>query len=167
MAPAREIRASRLVEAPQNELFDFLENLDNHWRLADDFIDVLALERDADGRADGGRVRMRGPMGVSRQAATKVLAADAPHQMLGMAEVGPRTRGFVRWKLHGDGGGTRVRLEATIDRVGWLDRVLLVLGGRAWLERRFDAVLGRLPERFAARATAVEGRQSQSGGRKS
>jgi Polyketide cyclase / dehydrase and lipid transport len=167
MAPARDIRASRLVEAPQDELFDFLANLDNHWRLADRFIDVLALERDADGRADGGRVRMRGPLCVRREAATQVLAADPPQQMLGMAEVGRRTRGFVRWKLRGEEDGTHVRLEATIDRVGWLDWVLLVLGGRAWLERRFDALLGRLPETFAARATAVEGQQAQLGGRKS
>src|SRR5215207_8673887 len=34
MAPAREIAASRLVAAPQDELFDFLANLENHWRLA-------------------------------------------------------------------------------------------------------------------------------------
>jgi hypothetical protein len=146
MALGREIRASRLVESPQGELFDFLADLENHWRLADRFIDVLTLEREADGRAHGGRVRMRGPLGVRRTAATQVLAADPPHQMLGLAEVGPRTRAFVRWKLRGGEGGTRVRLEATIDRVGWLDRVLLVLGGRAWLERRFSAVLGRLAE---------------------
>jgi Polyketide cyclase / dehydrase and lipid transport len=167
MARAREIRASRQVEASQDELFDFLANLDNHWRLADGFVDVLALERDADGHAAGARVRMRGPLGVRREAATQVLAADPPHQMLGVAEVGRRTRAFVRWKLRGAEGGTRVRLEATVDRVGWLDRILLVLGGRRWREGRFSAVLGRLVETFAARVTAAERRQEQLGGRKS
>ena|SRR5215207_329879 len=117
MAPAREIAASRLVAAPQDELFDFLANLENHWRLADRFIDVIALERGADRRVNGARVRMRGPLGVRREAATQVLAADPPQQMLGVADVGRRTRAFVRWKLRGGEGGTRVRLEATIDRV--------------------------------------------------
>jgi uncharacterized protein YndB with AHSA1/START domain len=172
MAPDQEIRASRLVNAPQDELFDFLVDLENHWRLADRFIDVLTLEREAGGRAHGGRVRIRGPLGVRRTAATQVLAADPPQQILGAAEVGRRTRAFVRWKLGGGDGGTRVRLEATIDRIGWLDRVLLVLGGLAWLERRFSGVLGRLAEMFPPRATAVEGhgaspQRAQLRGRKS
>jgi hypothetical protein len=123
---------------------------------------VLTLERDADGRAHGGRVRTRGPLGVRRTATTQVLAADPPQQLFGVAEVGRGTRAFVRWKLRGGEDGTRVRLEATIDRVGWIDRVLLVLGGRAWLEQRFSAVLGRLAETFPARVTAVESHDETS-----
>lgn len=149
MPPDPEIRASRLVEAPQDEVFELLGDLGNHWRLADRFIDVVTLERDAGGRAHGGRVRMRGPLAVRRTAATQVLAADAPRQLVGMAEVGRRTRAFVRWKLSEREGGTGVRLEATIDRLGWLDRLLLLLGGRRWLERRFRSVLDRLAEHFA------------------
>jgi hypothetical protein len=94
-------------------------------------------------------VRMRGPLGVWRTAATQVLAADPPQQMVGLAEVGRRTRAFVRWKLTEAEGGTAVRLEATIDRVAWLDRLPLLLGGRTWLKRRFGAVLDRLAEHFA------------------
>lgn len=93
---------------------------------------------------------MRGPFGVGRTAATRVLAAEAPRLMVGTAELGRRTRAFVRWKLGVGDGGTRVRLEATIERMGWLDRLLLVLGGRAWLERRFAAVLRRLTEDVSA-----------------
>jgi uncharacterized protein YndB with AHSA1/START domain len=144
MPPSREIRASRLVRTSRVELFDFLADLEHHWRLADRFIEVLTLERDADGVAHGGHVRMRGPLGPRRTAATQVLAADPPQQLVGEADVGRRTRAFVRWRLTAREGGTEVRLEATVDRAGWLDRLLLVLGGRAWLERRFAAVLGRI-----------------------
>ena len=146
MPAGREIRASRLVQAPQEEVFEFLADLENHWRLADRFVGVLTLDREAGGPAHGGRVCMRGPLGVRRTAATRVLAADPPQQMVGVAELGRRTRAFVRWKLSEGEGGTGVRLEATADRVGWLDRLLLVLGGRAWLERRFRAVLDRLAD---------------------
>jgi hypothetical protein len=149
VGPGREIRASRLVNAPQGEVFDFLADLENHWRLADRFIDVLTLERVEGGRAHRGRVRIRGPLGVGRTAVTQVLAADPPQRMVGVAEVGRRTRAFIRWKLDEREGGTRVRLEATIDRLDWLDRLLLLLGGRRWLERRFRSVLDRLAEHFA------------------
>jgi uncharacterized protein YndB with AHSA1/START domain len=145
----REIRASRRVDTAQEELFEFLADLRNRWRLADRFIDVLALEREAGGPAHGGRVRMRGALGVRRTAATRVLAADPPQQMVGVAELGRRTRAFVRWKLSAGDGATCVRLQASVDRLGWLDRLLLLLDGRAWLERGFRSVLERLAEYFA------------------
>jgi len=151
MSPRREIGASRLVEAPQEEVFDFLADLENQWRLADRFIEVLTLEREAGGPAHCGR----GPLGVRRMAATRVLAADPAQQMVGVAELGCRTRAFVRWKLSEGEGGTRVWLEATVDRTGWLDRLLLVLGGRAWLQRRFWAVLDRLAEAFRSKGDGV------------
>ena len=157
MAGEADIAAIGIVRAPPEEVFGFLSDLENHWRLADRFIVVVNLERGPDGRARGGRVRMRGPLGLSRTATTSVLAADVPGRMLGVAEVGGRTRAFVRWKLSGVGGRTRVRLDATIDRTGWVDRLLLLLGGHTWLERRFSAVLRRLGERFSSAATDDEG----------
>ena len=156
MGREADIVASALVAAPPNQVFDFLADLGNHWRLADRFIEVVQLDRAPDGRANGGRVRMRGPFGVGRTAATRVLAAEAPRLLVGTAELGRRTRAFVRWKLGVGDGGTRVRLEATIERVGWLDRLMLMLGGRAWLERRFVAVLQRLAERFSGDAARIE-----------
>ncbi len=94
-------------------------------------------------------MQMRGPLGLRRTATTRVLAAEAPHLVVGTAQVGHMTRAFVRWKLSWSNGATRVRLEATIHQAGLLDWLLLVLGGRAWLKRRFGAVLERLAERFS------------------
>jgi hypothetical protein len=155
----REIRASRLVEAPREGAFAFLADLENHWRLADRFIDVLSLDRQRDGRAHGGRVRMRGPLGVRRTAGTRVLAADPPQQIVGVADVGRRTRAFVRWKLSEGEDATGVLLEAAIDRLGALDRLLLLLGGRAWLARRFRAVLDQLAEHFERDQSEREARR--------
>jgi len=156
VARAADLAASAVVPAPADQVFHFLADLENHWRLADRFIEVVQLDRAADGRTNGGRVRMRGPLGVRRTASTRVVAAVAPQLMVGTAELGRRTRAFVRWKLSTSDGGTRVRLEATIDRTGAIDRLMLALGGRAWLERRFSAVLQRLAERFAAGAPRIE-----------
>jgi uncharacterized protein YndB with AHSA1/START domain len=139
-----EIRAVTIVPAAPQAVFEFLADLENHWRLADRFIEVVDLERDSDGRAHGGRVRMRGPLGLRRTAATRVLAAEPPQLIVGLAEIGLGTRAYVRWRLAPQAGATRVTLEAAIDRVGPLDRVALALGGRRWLKRRLDTVVARL-----------------------
>jgi hypothetical protein len=97
-------------------VFGFLADLENHWLLADRFVEVLTLERAEVGRANGARVRLRRPLGVRRTAATQVLAADPPQGMASVADVGRRTRAFVRWKLRDGDGGTAIRLEAVIDR---------------------------------------------------
>lgn len=154
MAGDVEIAATGLVPAPAPEVFGFLADLENHWLLADRFIEVVRLQRGPHGRADGGRVRLRGPLWVRRTAATRVLAPDPPRSMVGVAELGGGTRAFVRWELSGMDRATRVRLEATIERTGRLDRILLRLGGRSWLERRFGAVLQRLARRFLAASAA-------------
>jgi hypothetical protein len=129
------------VAAGGEPLFELLADLENHWRLAAGFIEVETLDWDEEGRSVGGRVRMRGPLGLRRTATTRVLAADPERGLVGMAEIGSRTRAFVRWRLRPAGSGTDVRLEATVDRAGLLDGLLLRLGGRRWLERRFAGAL--------------------------
>src|SRR4029453_8802813 len=50
---------------------------------------------------------------------------------------------------------TDVTLSAELEEATPLDRLLLALGGRAWLQRRFASVLGRLADLFAPGA-AIE-----------
>jgi Polyketide cyclase / dehydrase and lipid transport len=133
---AAHISASGLVPAGREAVFAFLSRLDNHWRVADRWIDVVSL----DGGSTGGRVRVRGPLGLRRTARTRVLVARPPECMEGSADLG-RTRGRVRWTLRDAPGGTLVRLEAWVERAGPADRLLLALGGRAWLRRRFAATV--------------------------
>jgi hypothetical protein len=39
-------------------------------------------------------------------------------------------------------------LSAEVEHAATPDRLLLALGGRAWMARRFDAILARLGEQF-------------------
>jgi hypothetical protein len=74
--------------------------------------------------------------------------------MCGSAEVGHTTRARVTWTLAPEGEGTRVRLAAEVIEAGWLDRVLLALGGAAWMRAHFGAVISRLDGATASGASA-------------
>jgi hypothetical protein len=142
--------AEREIAAPAGTLFAYLADLEQHWQLADRFIEVVSLERPPPGGpARGGVVRMCGPLGLRRTARTQVADVHAPTRLSGTAQVGA-TVATVSWWLEPLGERTRVRLEATVVRASPLDRVLLALGGGRWLARRFRAILATLERRVAA-----------------
>jgi uncharacterized protein YndB with AHSA1/START domain len=146
---ANRIAAERVVAASPQVVFAFLADLENHWLLTDRFIEVLTLERPpGDGPAKGGTVRMRGPLGLGRTVRTRVVEAVPARAIAGTASVGRRTEAHVRWTLTPESRGTRVRLDATIERLGRAERVLLAAGGRLWLERRFVSILQTLARRI-------------------
>jgi hypothetical protein len=142
------IESVAVVPRRREELFDFLASLQNHWLLADRWIEVVSLDRPPAAEArepfDRGEVVIRGPLGVHRRASTRVLTANRPALLEGVADVGHGTRASVSWVLEEHPGGTRVRLSATVLEAGRLDRLLLGLGGRLWLRRRFARVLAAL-----------------------
>jgi uncharacterized protein YndB with AHSA1/START domain len=147
---ATRIAAERVVAASPPVVFAFLADLENHWLLADRFVEVLTLERPpGGGPASGGTVKMRGPLGLRRTARTRVVEADPPRRIAGSALMGGRTEALVRWTLNPVGEGTLVRLEATVERVAALEAFLLAAGGRRWLERRFASILETLAGRVA------------------
>ncbi|HEY2603880.1 MAG TPA: SRPBCC family protein [Thermoleophilaceae bacterium] len=138
------VNATRLIQAERVRVFGFLSDLDNHWQLADGAISVVSVEP-----GGGGRVRMRGPLGVRRTAITNVDEIDPPRAIAGHARVGAVTRARVTWELEPSGqGATAVTLKATVEEAAPLDRLLLAAGGRAWLESRFERILATLAERF-------------------
>ena len=91
----------------------------------------------------GGRILIRGPLGITREARTEVVETEAPSRLVGRAVLGT-TVGEVAWKTLPDGGGSLVSLSAEVERASAADRLLLGLGGRAWLRRRFANVLETL-----------------------
>jgi hypothetical protein len=147
---ATRIAAERVVAASPPVVFAFLADLESHWLLTDRFVEVLTLERPpGGGPAHGGTVRIRGPLWLGRTARTGVVERDPPRSIAGSAVVGTGTEALVRWTLDPVGERTLVRLEATIERVAGLERLLLAAGGRGWLERRFTSILETLERRVA------------------
>ena len=158
------VEATALVAADPEDVYEFLSDLRNHWLLTDRFVDVLELTGPPDMPASGGTVRIHGPLGLRRTASTRVTASRAPRLLIGLAELGEPgacTRARVSWTLAGRMGKTRVRLAAEIERAQPLDRLLLAIGGRAWLRRCFAQALAQLAQRFedcGSAAVPVHGR---------
>ena len=143
MSPVAPIEATASVAAPSEEVFDFPSDLENHWRLVDEFVEVSELA------GDGAVVRLRGPLGVRRTVRTRVTEMRRPERIVGVAQLHGSTRARVMWTLTPAGPGrTRVRLSATVERAAPLDRLLLALGGRAWMRRRFVHGLRCLTARY-------------------
>lgn len=140
----RPITATARVPAPREAVFDYLSRLENHWAVAGRWIEVVAVD------GDRGRVRLRGPLGLRRTADTRVEHVDAPARLEGTARLGS-TRAAVAWALSArDDGATDVRLTATLLTTSPLDRVALMLGGRAWMRRLFATTLAQLAATAAA-----------------
>ena len=152
-----EVRATRSVAAEAEEVFAFLADLEHHWLIADRFVDVVKLDG-SPGARNGGRVRLRGPFGLRRTARTRVEVARPPEEMSGAAELSGGTVAHVRWLLRRADGRTVITLGATIENAGRLDRLLLGLGGRAWLRSRFDGALDALERHLAATPASIAGR---------
>ena len=139
-----DIEATALIPAAPDEVFEFLCDLSNHWRLTDRHLTVV----DLNGHNDGATVQLRGPLGVRRTAHTHVTASRRPRLLIGIAETRAGTRARVSWTLAGRMNQTRVRLAADVEHAAPLDRLLLALGGRIWMRRVFRHALERLSERF-------------------
>jgi hypothetical protein len=140
------IEADGLVPAGRDAVYAFLADLANHWDLADRWVEVVSLTP----AHDGGRVTVRGPLGLRRTVDTRVDDVEPPGRIEGTARLG-RTRAVVRWELRPEPRGTRVHLVATVLAAGPLDRLLLAAGGRAWLRRRFTVTLNHLAQTVAQR----------------
>lgn len=152
-----DIEAAALVPAPPEEVFAFLSDLANHWRLTGRGVRVVEL----DGGGNGGAVRIQGPLGIGRTARTRVTAAREPRLMIGIAELRGGTRARVSWTLAGRVNQTRVRLAADVEKASTFDRVLLAIGGRAYMRRLFRRTLERLAERFDEHAVSGASRRAR------
>ena len=146
---SRPIEAVGDVPAPRAQVFAFLEALPNHWALAGRWIKVVSLNGSADEAPDGGVVRIHGPLGLRRTARTRVLSGEPPERISGSAELSGGTTATVSWTLAEASEGTQVRLAAQVDAVRLGDRLLLAVGGRAWMRRHFAEVLRVLAAQFA------------------
>jgi uncharacterized protein YndB with AHSA1/START domain len=136
-----EVRAARSIASPPERVFNLLETFDHHLDLVSERVERLERYQ------EGPRVRLRGPLGVSRTVRTRLTYARRPESIVGRIDAGGRTRGTVRWSIQRSGAGSWVQVEGRAEALGWMDRLLAILGGRRWLNRSIELALERLDER--------------------
>jgi Polyketide cyclase / dehydrase and lipid transport len=140
-----EISARRALPVGPEEAFAFLSRPHNHRRLATPKIRLRQLQVTGDGELHGALMVLRGPLWLRRAAQTRVVSVQRPGHLAGMAFVGSGTEVQVRWDLGAVGAGaTMAILTARVTRLGTAERMLLAIGGRAWVQRLFVATLERL-----------------------
>jgi hypothetical protein len=137
-----DLHAHARTEQSPERIFGFLADIRNHWQLSRRFAELEMVDHDD----AGGRVRIRGPLGLSRVARTRVVSAEEPRRLLGRAEIGHGTLGSVRWDIDRAESGSVVTLSATVDRATVGDRVLLAAGGAWWLRRILREAVQRVGE---------------------
>jgi uncharacterized protein YndB with AHSA1/START domain len=142
----RTLCAERVVDHPPERVYRFLARLDNHWRLNDEYLRVESLRPDR----SGATISIRAPGGLRRTASTEVTTAVPPREFGGIVTTSTRTRAGAWWTIEPSEEGARVALQAEIAPRGLVDRVLLAIGGRWWLERRCERVVGRLDAALAS-----------------
>jgi hypothetical protein len=139
------ISARRALPVGPEEAFAFLSRPHNHRRLATARIGLRELDVNRDGELRGTLMVLRGPLWLRRRARTRLLSTRRPAHLAGTARVGSGTEVEVRWDLDGTGAETSVAvLSARVTRVATAERLLLAIGGRAWVRRLFVATLEQL-----------------------
>lgn len=152
-APRRSARhgaiaADAAIAASPEAVYAFLADLGNHGLLAPRLVEVLVLERSLPDAPQRAAVRLRGPLAIRRLASTEMTCARSRGTISGRALLGRRTQASVTWEIARSDIGARVALRAVVDTAGPIDRLLLGLGGRYWLRRRFFAALDALAARL-------------------
>lgn len=136
------MRAARDLDQSPERVFAFLDDLRNHWRLSRRFVELRRIDPDA----EGARVRIRGPLGLSRCAHTRIEETEPPRLLRGHAKIGRETVGLICWTIEPRGAGSRVTLEAEVVRASLVDRVVLTLGARHWIARGLREAVDQLAE---------------------
>jgi hypothetical protein len=152
----REIAATEEIAAPRETVFGFLASLENHAVLGRDSVELLSVRSRAGG-ANEAVVRLRGPLAIRRTASTAISGTRAPESISGHAWIGPRTRASVAWQIDSAQHGSIVSLRVIVERAGIRDWLLLALGGRWWLKRRFARALRCLSHQLAPTPAFVGG----------
>jgi hypothetical protein len=138
------IEVSRLVDASRDRIHAFLADVRFHSLLSDRGLQLIVATDSADGSRATGLIRVNPPGPVEETVSTVMTSRDGPSTVAGVALIRSRKVADIVWSLDVRGAATLVRLSATTGDLSARERVLLVVGGRWWIRRRFGKVLERL-----------------------
>jgi uncharacterized protein YndB with AHSA1/START domain len=161
------VSVSIVVSAPQERVFDYLQDIANHAEFTDHYLVDWHLTRiDSVGVGAGARFRVKAPGNRFNWADVTLAELDRPNRIVEVGRTGKenRIRTLGVYELSPAGGGaTRVRFTLQTVPAKLSDRLLEGLGARAWVRRKQRKALRRLRsilesgERRGGRVTVAGG----------
>jgi uncharacterized protein YndB with AHSA1/START domain len=143
----RSLAVSRTVDAPREQVFDYLSDVANHAEFSDHYLRDFRLERlDSTGLGASASWRMDFPLGRIRGDAA-ITEIDRPHRIVLEGREGRIGRIPTRAEYRlvpVDHGMTRVEYEFETRPENPVDRLKESLGMRSWLRRKARRALHRM-----------------------
>jgi uncharacterized protein YndB with AHSA1/START domain len=142
------VTVSVVVSASPDEVFDYLQDIANHAAFTDHYLVDWRLTRvDSVGKGAGARFRVKAPGNRFSWADVTFVDVQRPHTIVEVGRTGKfnRVRTLGRYELTpAAGGSTRVTFSLETVPATLSDRLLELLGARAWTRRKSLRALRRL-----------------------
>jgi uncharacterized protein YndB with AHSA1/START domain len=142
----RPLTCSITIDAPREQVFEYLEDIANHVEFSDHYLKDFRLER-VESRGVGAAARFRIALGGSLWGEIAIAELERPYRIALQGEAGR----LGRVKVHGtytltDYGQDRTRLEYELSTTPdtRTAELRLMLGGRTWLILQSRKALRRL-----------------------
>lgn len=142
------LTVSVLIDAPREQIFDYLQDIANHPEFTDHYLVDWHLTRiDSVGLGAGARFRVKAPGNRFSWGDVTFAEVERPHRIVEVGRTGKtnrvRTHGVYEL-AQGSGGTTRVRFTLETQPATLSDRIMEGLGGRSWLKRKNARAMRRL-----------------------
>jgi uncharacterized protein YndB with AHSA1/START domain len=139
---------SIVVDAPREQIFDYLQDIANHSEFTDHYLVDWHLTRiDSVGRGAGARFRVKAPGNRFSWADVTLAEVERPHRIVEVGRGGKnnRIRTLGVYELApGAHDTTRVRYTLETEPAKLSDRLMESFGARGWLKRKNQRSLRRL-----------------------
>ncbi len=142
------VSVSIVIDAPREQVFDYLQDLANHSEFTDHYlVDWHLTRQDSVGVGAGARFRVKAPRNRFAWGDVTFAEVDRPHRIVevGRGGKGNRVRSLGQYELSPAAAGTtRVRFTFETEPGTLSDRIMESLGARGWMKRKNTRALRRL-----------------------
>jgi uncharacterized protein YndB with AHSA1/START domain len=142
------VTVSVIVDAPREQVFDYLQDIANHSEFTDHYLVDWHLTRMSSvGRGAGARFRVKAPGNRFSWADVTFTEVQRPHRIVEVGRTGKanRVRTLGVYELaQGAGGTTRVSFTLQTQPATLSDRIMEGMGARGWCKRKNARAMRRL-----------------------
>ena len=141
------ITITTTIDAPREQIFEYLSDIANHAEFSDHYLVDWHLTRvNSVGRGAGARFRMKMPRNRFGWGDFVLAELQPPYRILMRGRGGKynRIRMLSSYTLQPAPGGTRVQYTYETEPALPSDKLMEIMGGRAWTKRKAAKAMRRL-----------------------